>query len=143
MNGNYRTNFQIKKQKIMPFVNIYLPAGFTQQVKTRISLLVHESLMSVFKIPEKDYFQVIHPVMAEHLIYPDNYLNVPHTANLIYIQVTCGPGRTIEMKQALYALIAEKIAVSTPVSANDVIIVLTETGWENWSFGQGIAQMIK
>jgi phenylpyruvate tautomerase PptA (4-oxalocrotonate tautomerase family) len=126
----------------MPFVNIYLPADFTQRVKTKISLSVHESLISVFKIPKKDYFQVIHPVMAEHLIYPNDYLDVQHTANLVYIQVICGPGRTIEMKQALYALIAEKIAANTPMSANDVIIVLTETGLENWSFGQGIAQMI-
>jgi phenylpyruvate tautomerase PptA (4-oxalocrotonate tautomerase family) len=126
----------------MPFVNIYLPAEFTQEVKTKISLSVHEGLMEIFNIPEKDYFQVIHPVLIENLIYPDSYLDISHTANLVYVYITCRSGRTADMKKALYALIAQKIAASTLVSANDVIIVLNENAPEDWSFGQGIAQMI-
>jgi phenylpyruvate tautomerase PptA (4-oxalocrotonate tautomerase family) len=126
----------------MPFVNIYLPDRFTGNVKKEISLSVHESLITVFNIPEKDYFQVIHKVGPEDLLFPDNYLNIQHTDNLIYIHITCGIGRTAEMKKALYALIAQKIADRTPVEANDVIIILNEIAWENWSFGNGIAQMI-
>ena len=127
----------------MPFVNIHLPAEFTQEIKTKISLSVHESLIEIFHIPEKDYFQVIHPVAAENLIYPDNYLGVAHTSNLVYIYITCKSGRTADMKKELYALIAKKIANGTQVSVNDVIIILNENSVENWSFGQGIAQMIR
>ena len=127
----------------MPFVNIHLPVHFTDKVKKEISLSVHESLKEHFKVPEDDYFQVIHAVEPEHLIFPASYLDIPHTADLIYINITCGTGRTVEMKKALYAAIAQKISERTPVSAEDIIIILNETAWENWSFGKGVAQMIK
>lgn len=127
----------------MPFVNIYLPATFTREVKKQISLAVHHSLMEIFNIPEKDYFQVIHPVNEDNLIFPDEYFDIPHTANLVYIYITCAFGRSIEMKKGLYAAIAQKITESTLVKADDVLVFLNEIPFENWSFGRGIAQMIK
>ncbi|QNK61010.1 tautomerase family protein [Pedobacter sp. PAMC26386] len=126
----------------MPFVNIYLPANFTAEVKKEISLSVHHSLMENFGIPENDYFQVIHAMDLEHLIFPERYLDIPHTADLIYIHITCGTGRTMEMKKELYASIAQKINERTKISTNDVIIILNEISWENWSFGEGIAQRV-
>lgn len=127
----------------MPFVNIYVPSGFNSETKKAISVAIQESLVTIFNVPVNDCFQVIHAVDPEHLIFPDHYLDIPHTSDLVYIYITCGNGRTIEMKKALYIAIAEKISHQTTVSINDVIIVLNETLWENWSFGQGKAQMIK
>jgi phenylpyruvate tautomerase PptA (4-oxalocrotonate tautomerase family) len=127
----------------MPFVQINLPAAFSPEVKKELSLCVHESLVEMFNVPVDDYFHVINEVQPANLIYPESYLTVPHTAGLIYVYITCGIGRTVAMKQSLYATIAEKISTRTPVSQNDVIIVLNETAWENWSFGQGKAQMVK
>jgi phenylpyruvate tautomerase PptA (4-oxalocrotonate tautomerase family) len=126
----------------MPFVNIYLPAAFTRKVKQQISLAIHESLMEIFSVPEKDYFQVIHPIEPENLIFPDEYFGIPHTANLVYVYITCKEGRTVEMKKSLYAAIVKKISERTLVRADDVLIFLNETTVENWSFGRGIAQMI-
>ena len=127
----------------MPFVNIYLPEVFPRELKNKISLSVHESLMEIFNIPEDDYFQIIHQVSSEDLIFPDCYLGIRHTPNLMYIQIICGPGRTVEMKKSLYSVISTKISERTHVLSNDIIIVLNETSLENWSFGQGKAQMIK
>jgi phenylpyruvate tautomerase PptA (4-oxalocrotonate tautomerase family) len=127
----------------MPFINIYLPVGCSPDVKRRISLSIHESLMEVFKIPESDYFQVIHSLNPEDLIFPMCYLGIVHSPDLVYIHITCGPGRTNEMKKLLYMMIAEKIKIRTSISSNDIIIILNETSLENWSFGQGKAQMIR
>lgn len=127
----------------MPFVNIYLPERYPKELKNTISLSVHESLMEIFNIPEDDYFQVIHPVSPENLIFPDCYLDISHASDLIYVQVICGPGRTVEMKKSLYSVISRKVSERTHVLSNDIIIVLNETSLENWSFGQGKAQMIK
>lgn len=127
----------------MPFVNIYLPEVYPKELKKKISLSVHESLMETFNIPEDDYFQLIHPVSPEDLIFPDCYLGISHTSNLIYVQIICGPGRTLEMKKSLYSVISKKISERTHVLSNDIIIVLNEASLENWSFGQGKAQMIK
>lgn len=127
----------------MPFVKINLAQHLTDSVKKAISLAVHESLMEHFNIPQDDYFQVIHEIRAPDLLYPDSYMNIPHTSNMLYIEITCSYGRTADMKKALYRSIAEKIAARTVISMNDVFIVLTEVALENWSFGQGLAQMVK
>lgn len=127
----------------MPFVQINLPVSLSSVEKKEISLCVHESLIDIFNVPVNDYFHVINEVQPENLIYPESYLQVPHTSNLIYLYITCGPGRTVAMKQALYARIADTISTRTSVRSDDVIIVLNESALENWSFGQGKAQMVK
>jgi len=127
----------------MPFVNIYLPESYRKELKNTISLSVHESLIEIFNIPEDDYFQVIHPVSPENLIFPDCYLGISHTSDLIYVQIICGSGRTVEMKKSLYSVISRKVSERTHVLSNNIIIILNETSLENWSFGQGKAQMIK
>jgi len=126
----------------MPFVQIYLPATFSPKQKKNISQSVQESLVAIFNVPRDDYFQVIKNVTPEDLIHPDSYLDIPHTDNMVYIYVNCGTGRTKEMKVALYESIAQKIANGAEVNINDVFIVLNEVPWENWSFGQGKAQML-
>lgn len=125
----------------MPFVQITLSQPATEKVKKDISLAVHESLMQVYHIPADDFFQVIHEVAATNLLFPESYMNVPHTKQLVYIQIIAREGRTVDMKKQLYRSIAEKIAAGTPISINDVIIILVENTSPDWSFGQGIAQM--
>lgn len=127
----------------MPFVQINLAQHLTDEVKKNISLSIHESLVEVFKIPQDDYFQVVRGVSPADLLYPDSYLGIPHTGNIVYIQIIARAGRTPEMKKELYKGIATKIADRTPISIDDVFIVLVENTVENWSFGQGIAQYIQ
>jgi phenylpyruvate tautomerase PptA (4-oxalocrotonate tautomerase family) len=130
----------IFKHTIMPFVQINLAQSLSEQVKNDISKSIHESLISHFNIPADDYFQVIHELPERGLLFPASYMNIPHTGNLVYIQIIARTGRTVEMKKALYRSIAEKIAARTPISTNDVFIVLVENNSPDWSFGQGIAQ---
>ncbi|HEY1165249.1 MAG TPA: tautomerase family protein [Chitinophaga sp.] len=125
----------------MPFVKINLAQHLTDSTKKDISLAVHESLMEHFNVPPDDYFQVIHEIRAADLLYPESYFNVPHSSSTVYIEITARYGRTVEMKKALYRAIADKIAARTLISVNDVFIVLTEVAAENWSMGQGLAQM--
>jgi phenylpyruvate tautomerase PptA (4-oxalocrotonate tautomerase family) len=127
----------------MPFVQINHAAHFSDEVKKNISLSVHESLVEVFKIPQDDFFQVVRGVPPSDLLFPESYMGIPHTGDLVYVHITARGGRTGEMKKELYKAIATKIAARTPVSINDVIIILSENTVENWSFGQGIAQYLQ
>ena len=126
----------------MPFVQIHLPATFTSAQKKTISVSIQESLVAIFNVPENDYFQVMNVLSDGHLIHPDSYLGISYTDQMVYIYITCALGRTKEMKQALYASIAEKVADGAKININDVFLMLNEIPWENWSFGQGKAQMI-
>ncbi len=126
----------------MPFVQISLPDTFSDATRRHISLSIHESLVTVFNIPRDDYFQVIHPTRPADLFFPDSYLGVQHTDNLVYVQIIAREGRSPELKKELYKAIAEKIVAATDLSINDIIIVLLENASADWSFGQGVAQMI-
>jgi phenylpyruvate tautomerase PptA (4-oxalocrotonate tautomerase family) len=127
----------------MPFVQIHLDRGVDAGARKAISLSIHESLIANFHVPADDYFQVIHETAAADLLYPASYLGVPHSGRIVYIRITALRGRTVEMKKALYRSIAEKIADRTMIPQDDVVIVLVENGAEDWSFGRGVAQMVK
>lgn len=125
----------------MPFVRITLPKSFSQETGNKISLSVHHALMQEFMIPENDYFHIIEAIEPWQIKFPEAYLEVPHTKDIVYIQITAGKGRTIEQKRGLYREISERISNSTSISRNNVIIVLMENeGKENWSFGNGEIQ---
>lgn len=125
----------------MPLVRISLRRELPDESKECISQTIHAALMDAFNIPANDYFHVIEELDAEQIRYPQRYLGVSHSNNMIYVQIIAGTGRTAEQKKQLYGLIASGIAAKTNVSANDVIIVLVENGGkENWSFGKGEIQ---
>ena len=128
----------------MPFVRISLPNSFSQETKDNISLSVHNALIHQFNVPENDFFHVIEELESRQIIFPENYLDIPHTSDIVYIQIIAGQGRTLEQKTNLYKEIATNIADSTFVTKNNVIIVLLENdGRQNWSFGDGEIQKPK
>jgi phenylpyruvate tautomerase PptA (4-oxalocrotonate tautomerase family) len=60
----------------------------------------------------------------------------------VIIQIFLSRGRTVEKKQALYRSIVERLHAFAGVRKEDVMIVLTEVGTEDWSFGLGEAQYV-
>ncbi|MFW0736026.1 tautomerase family protein [Flavobacterium sp. T12S277] len=125
----------------MPFVRISLPKKLSLATKNNISEAIHQSLIAEFHIPTADYFHVIEELEQHQIKYPESYLGVSHTEEIVYVQITAGQGRTVEQKRKLYHQIATRIAATTEILINNVIIVLVENnGLENWSFGNGEIQ---
>jgi len=126
----------------MPFVRITLAKVQNKEFKRHISLAIHQALQQVFRIPVDDYFHVIEELETDNLIFPENYMGIPHSDELIYIQITAKAGRTVEMKQELYQAITREITQRTSHSSDNLIINLIENDSANWSFGRGIAQLV-
>ena len=125
----------------MPFVRISLPKKLSLATKNNISEAIHQSLIAEFHIPSADYFHVIEELEPHQIKYPESYLGISHSEEIIYVQITAGQGRTVEQKKKLYRQIATRIAATTAILINNVIIVLLENnGLENWSFGNGEIQ---
>ena len=61
-------------------------------------------------------------------------------AGFLSVQVFFRRGRSDDLKRALYAAIARNLARDAGIRPEDVLIVLTENGPIDWSFGGGIAQ---
>ncbi len=128
----------------MPFVRISLPKMFSQKTKDNISLSIHNALIQEFNIPDNDYFHIIEELESCQIKFPENYLNISHTSDIVYIQIIAGQGRSLVQKRRLYEEIADRIELSTTITKNNIIIVLLENeGSHNWSFGDGEIQKSK
>ncbi|MDD1370596.1 tautomerase family protein, partial [Bacillus sp. MHSD17] len=80
------------------------------------------------------------------LLYNPYYLlerGEKRTENMMYVSITCGPGRTIKQKSDLYQSISSKVSECSGIKIADIFITLNEIAAENWSFGQGVAQLVK
>ena len=123
----------------MPFVRLDLPETISAERALRAGDAVHQALVETMAVPADDRFQAItrHPPGA--LVCTPEYLGVRHSADALFIEVACAPGRTLQQKRAFYARTAADVSVACDVSPSDVLIHLVETLRENWSFGDGIA----
>jgi 4-oxalocrotonate tautomerase len=127
----------------MPLVRISHTANKLPGYSTLLSQGVHRALIDVFGIPSDDYFHVLTEHTPEIGIFgPSAFLGITHTTNLVFVQITCSTGRTLEKKKTLYQHIATNLATEAGVRQEDVIINLVETRREDWSFGNGIAQYV-
>ena len=121
----------------MPLVRITVAPGLGAERIAAMGQAIHGALVTVAKAPADDRFQVIEEVPAERLVFSPRYLDIDHRAPLVFIQVFMNVGRTVEVKKALYAALAEAVAATTPIRREDVIVNLVEVAKENWSFGGG------
>ena len=127
----------------MPLVRISLSAGKPLSYRAAISDQVYQAMRETLNIPDGDRFQVITEHTEGQLVADPTFMGMERSANgFVLIQIFLSRGRTTEIKQSLYRHIAEKLAVSPGVQPDDVMIVLTEVGLEDWSFGRGEAQYV-
>lgn len=123
----------------MPYVRIELPPTIAPEHAHRIGDAVHDAMVETIAVPVEDKFQLITRHPAGAIVCTPEYLGVKHTAQALFIQIFLAPGRTLQQKRALYAMIARDASVAAQVSPSDVLISLVETLRENWSFGDGVA----
>lgn len=105
-----------------------------------ISQAVHDAVVDVYGIPERDRFQVITSRPSTTIIAEDAGLGFERTDPVI-VQIFTQRGRSDDAKQALYAAIAERLS-RVGVGPEDVFIGYVENGPQDWSFGFGRAQYL-
>ncbi|WP_028543254.1 tautomerase family protein [Paenibacillus taiwanensis] len=125
----------------MPFIRIDLIKGKEAEELLVISQAVHLAITETIDVPMDDYFQVITQHEPYELKYDTQYMNISRTDGLVYVQITLKEGRSLTKKKALYARIAQLLQERAGIRPADVMIILLENTVENWSFGNGIAQL--
>jgi 4-oxalocrotonate tautomerase len=124
----------------MPFVRISLRQGTSPEYRKAIADGVHRAMVEAIAIPPDDRFQVITEHPPEGLIYDPQYLGVHRSDRIVFVQITLSSGRKPQQKRKLYKRMAEILAETPGLPAQDLLVNLVETSWENWSFGNGEAQ---
>jgi 4-oxalocrotonate tautomerase len=124
----------------MPLVRIDLRLGKSAAYRAALGDAVHQAMVETINVPAADRFQVIAEHPAGGMIHDPSYLGISRSEDVVFVQITLNMGRTVEMKKALYARLAELLARSPGLRSEDVLVSLVEVTKENWSFGNGVAQ---
>lgn len=125
----------------MPFIRVeYMKGQYQDKDLPNISKSIQNVLMEEFNVPAKDYFQVFQSHDKSEFYYDPNYFNIPRTDKLLYIYVTLAPGRSQEKKFRFYKNLSYILSTNCDIRQENIFIVLVETGRDNWTFGNGLAQ---
>ena len=127
----------------MPLVRIDVPMNTSEDKRRQIGDVVYNALKDVMHVPENDRFQIISSHFWSDLIIDKTYMGIARSADAIIIQITLTGGRSVDQKKALYKAIAEGLHTATGMRIEDVFIGLVEVVKENWSYGNGIGQLIR
>ena len=124
----------------VPLVRIDLRKGTSPEYRNAIATGVHQALVDALEIPADDRFQVVQEHDTSDFLYDPTYLGVQRSDKTLFVQIVLSVGRKPPQKRTLYRRIVENLSAAPGVRPEDVLIVLVETSWENWSFGNGQAQ---
>lgn len=128
----------------MPFTRVsYMENQYNADQLQQISEVILSALIDCCDVPENDCFQVFHSHRPEQFVYDRHYLQGDRSDQLLYIQITLKSGRGVAKKKKLYLQLATELAQQVGIRIEDVFIMLIETEFEDWSFGSGLAQMVK
>ena len=125
----------------MPLLRFDLIVGRTDGELKALLDAAHRAMLTAFKVPEGDRYQIVNEHKASRMIVEDTGLGIPRTKNVVFLQVTTRP-RPKAMKEAFYRLLVEELEKSCGIAPADVVVSMVSNSDEDWSFGHGRAQFL-
>jgi 4-oxalocrotonate tautomerase len=124
----------------MPMTRVALRKGKPPEYKTAILEQIYEAMRETVHIKDGDRFMSISEHEASEFAYGEAFLDIARTDDLVQIQIFWSPGKTVEIKQAMYRAIVTRLGKAPGIRPEDVFICVFEAAAENWSFGNGETQ---
>ncbi len=121
----------------MPLTRITLQQGKSAAFIDQFSRLLQQVLESHFEVPASDCFQIFEQLPAGQLRYDTHYLGGPRSADFVLLQITAGRQRSDETKHAFFQQLVSELQQQLAVRPEDVMIIITTTRPEEWSFACG------
>lgn len=126
----------------MPLVRISLVKGKSRDHIRAISDGILRALVETFQVPQDDRFQIVHQHEHDDFIYDSDYLGIHRTDDLVMIHIVASNWRDLPKKKALYKAVADNLVKDPGLRPEDVLVVLSPNGKEDWSFGNGLATYV-
>ena len=125
----------------MPFVRISLLRGKSPEYLRALSDSIHRALVEAFDVPAADRFHEIHQHEPGELIFDRNYLAGPRSDDFVLFAIRAGRPRSTETRKRFFQRAAELLGEAPGLRKEDVMITITTSEPDEWSFGDGLAQM--
>lgn len=122
----------------MPFTRISLLAGKSPAYLQAIADSLDRALVESFEVPETDRFVAIHQVLPEELIFDRHYRGGPRSDDFIIFHITTGRTRPSEIRARFFKQLVDRLADAPGVRPEDVMVILANSTFEDWSFASGI-----
>jgi hypothetical protein len=127
----------------MPLARIDMIKGKSQEYRLTISEVVYQAMVDILKAPQGDRFQVITEHDTKNFLYDPTFFGIDRSPDQIFIQLTLVGNRTLEQKRGFYKRVVDDLNERIGLRREDVLINLVATTIEDWSFGNGVASLIK
>ncbi len=125
----------------MPLIRIDAIAGRTPEQIQQLLDAAHRAMLTAFKVPQRDRYQIYNEHPLAHMIVEDTGLGIPRTNNVLVITVVSRP-RTEEMKKTFYAELCRELQSCCGIEPSDVMVSIVTNTDADWSFGNGRAQFL-
>jgi len=114
----------------------------TADYLTSAPLVIHLRT-GVVGVPERDRFQIIAEHTRQALRFDRQHLDIDRDEGFILARITLAHGRTTHAKRAFYRRLAELLADRAGIRPENLAVIMTENGREDWSFGHGQASYLE
>lgn len=121
----------------MPLIQISLIEGKSQEYIKSLADGIHAALCSTWGIPINDRFQTITEFKKEHFHFDKTIWEVDRSDDVVLIYISC----SVEMKKNFYKALIKILEVNPKIRKEDVFVTIVNNDPENWSFGNGLAQL--
>ncbi len=125
----------------MPLVLFDAIAGRSPEDVKNLLDAAHRAVLSAFKVPQRDRYQIYHEHPPAHLILEDTGLGIARTKNAVVVTLVSMP-RSQELKLKFYQELCRELKESCNIEPSDVIVSIVTNSAPDWSFGNGRAQFI-
>ncbi len=123
----------------MPLLQFDVIEGRTESELKEILDTAHEVVLEVFKVPERDRYQIVHENKRYNMVFEDTGLGFERSDKLIMLRVFTSP-RTEEQKILFMKTLAERLEEKCAIPGTDLMIAFFTNTRDDWSFGFGEAQ---
>ena len=126
----------------MPLITINIAEGMTEEAIDQLQKAIHACFMKAWGIPENGGFYMINEHKKSRMRINHSMWGINRSEQSpLLLQITSSP-RSKELKVELFRVLAEELE-KQGIQKEDLFISITPTQREDWSFGNGIAQLLQ
>lgn len=125
----------------MPLIQFHLRKGKSAKYIQALTDEVHTALCETWGIPQNDRFQLVSEYEKRHFHFDKTIWGLKRSDNVVVIYIT-SIKRSQAMKRKLYHELAKRLEKKPGVRKEDIFVTIVQVQREDWSFGNGLAQLL-